>query len=498
MIGNKDRFGLEIVPVAPDWELCYRPEAAAWAGLAIWIDGRNICSHVEPGATEIRQYLFVPLGPIADWIVRSFPAVAFEERARDFPTGRSLHRDVTRWGQAPASQDFDEDAWFEARESWWSRHFLRAGADGARLPDLAFVRDDEALVLSWTKPNFAGRLPPGMVWPSGESAVSWIDGVEILERFVCVVADAFRLADWAGTYAWISTERPLTGQPVPLETAVEFFTARDLHALEAITRTADPHAALEALGLGADSADPAESPHCQILRDLSSGLSPQVGELVLDTGARALAPDAGRARRWLRGRDVALDAARAGTSPEDAGQLAAKELRRSVGLDAQPVDDLHVLLGEFGLDSVDSAIDGQGDRMMAAAQLDGSPSVVTLRTPRTEPEWGRRFEHARGLGHLLLDPIRGGAVGAASGPYAHAARRRRSGAFAAELLLPTASLAHASGGRLDGVAQGNAFETLLTSFGVGARTAAFQLWNHHWLSSAGVRDELIDRYASRT
>jgi hypothetical protein len=36
----------------------------------------------------------------------------------------------------------------------------------------------------------------------------------------------------------------------------------------------------------------------------------------------------------------------------------------------------------------------------------------------------------------------------------------------------------------------------MAEFGVGARTAAFQLWNRGWLSSPAVRDELVDRYAS--
>jgi len=32
---------------------------------------------------------------------------------------------------------------------------------------------------------------------------------------------------------------------------------------------------------------------------------------------------------------------------------------------------------------------------------------------------------------------------------------------------------------------------------VGARTAAYQLWNHGLRSSADVRDDLIDRFATR-
>lgn len=495
LIGNKRTFAIELVPVSPSWELRYAPEAQAWAGLAVWIDDRNICSHVQPGSAEIDEYLFVPLGPIADWLVRSFPALRFEERAACFPTGQMLHRDVRRWGKAQAHPGLDEDRWFDAREAWWSRHFVRAGAEGARLPDVAMVRDDERLVLTWAKPAFVGGDAPVMVWPDGASDLPWLDGAEVLERFVRFVGDAF--AEEPVPYAWARLQHPLREQSFDLETAVELFVGRDLDALETLTQTSDAAQALAALGLRGDSLDPAASPHCQMLRDLSRDVSREIGELVLETGANALASDEERRASWLAGRALALDAARAAATAEEAGEFAADEIRRRLALDGEPVSDVDEFVSQFGAMIIDSETDGSGDRMMTCAQLQGSPWITTMKTPRTESPWGRRFEQARGLGHLLLDPIRAGAIGAASGPYSQAARRSRSGAFAANLLLPTTALADASGGSLDGIARGEAFEHLLERFGIGARAAAYQLWNQHWLSSPALRDELIDRFAYR-
>ena len=57
-------------------------------------------------------------------------------------------------------------------------------------------------------------------------------------------------------------------------------------------------------------------------------------------------------------------------------------------------------------------------------------------------------------------------------------------------------LAAASGGKLDGAAEGRAFEDLLQVFGIGARAAAYQLWNRGLLSSPDLRDDLIDRFAN--
>jgi len=36
----------------------------------------------------------------------------------------------------------------------------------------------------------------------------------------------------------------------------------------------------------------------------------------------------------------------------------------------------------------------------------------------------------------------------------------------------------------------------MARFGVGARTAAFQLWNHRFISSPEIRDDTIERFAA--
>ena len=72
--------------------------------------------------------------------------------------------------------------------------------------------------------------------------------------------------------------------------------------------------------------------------------------------------------------------------------------------------------------------------------------------------------------------------------------RRRSGAFAAELLLPSEALFE-DAGHLDSAAHQATFQRIMERYRVGARTAAFQLRNHGLLSSSQVRDDLIDRFS---
>ena len=496
VIGNKQRLAFELVPVTPSWEIRYAPEMAAWAGTAIWVNGMNLCSHILPGSSEIQEYFYVPLGPLVDWFVRTFPALEFQERASVFPTTRYLHQSVEQWFDTRPPRGVSEDDWLDAREAWWSLHFLRSGADGALLPELALVRDDERLVLDWVPPHFVGPDAPSMRWATGHASVPWHEGREILDRFTAVVAAWFRESPVADTYAWAKNEFPLMQAEPGIERALELFTGHTVDGLGAIFGAGEFHDLLRRLHLDASSRDPAASPHCQVLRDLSPTLSPEVREVLTEIGQAATHPDDEALKKWKQAREIALDASRPAESPEQAGYLAAPEIRHALDLDGQPLGEVRTFLRQLGLEYGHQEASGGRDQMMVALRDDGAPVAATLQTPRTAKLWGQRFEACRALGHVLLDPVRAGTIGAASGPYAVSTRRRRSGAFAAELLLPEPAIASMSGHALDGAAEPAIFATLLDRYGIGARTAAYHLWNRGWLSSPEVRDELIEQYAT--
>ncbi len=496
LIGNKLRLAFELVPVAPSWERRYAPERAAWAGTAIWAGGKNLCRHAVPGSSEIQDFFFIPLAPIVDWLLNAFPAIEFEERAPVFLTTRELHENARRWGITAPRHGFDEDGWMDARERWWSRHFLRAGADGARVPNLALVRDDEELVVAWAEPRFFGEDAPIMLSPEGKFSLPWPEGQSVLARFSSYVAESLRQRDAAATFPWASAQHPLRSAAATLPQAIEFFTGRQVTVLAELFDTQGFLGLLRALNLEESSSDPAASPQCQILRDLSPDLSGEIGKLVIEVGNAATRERPEALSTWRDARAIAFEAARPAGSPWEAGQLAALEVRQALDLDSQPIDDVPATLERLGLSYGHESIESQHDRMMVAFRDGGSPVARTLETMRTGTKWGQRFEACRALGHTLLDPIRAGTIGAASGPFAEATRRMRSGAFAAELLLPETAIAEASSRRLDGAAKDDVFEGMLERYGVGARTAANQLLNRGWLSSTVLRDELTDRFGS--
>jgi len=489
LIGNRERFAIEISPVSPSWDRRYAPEVAGWAGLAIWTAGANLCRHVRSGEEEIREIFHVPLAPLADWIVRNYAALALEERATVFSIGRRVHDALRAWGQAPAPQGFDEDAWLDVREAFWRGHFMAAGAEGARIPNIAFLREDDDVLVGWEPPRFAATPFVEMLNPSGAATVPWGEVSRILIDFAGHVVDSFATVGAPAPYGWMQRPREDWERFDPKQ-AIALYCGRSYDDVASIVAQVEP------LLNAASGGDPAASPACQVLRDLPPHPTPGIAGEIERAVADANVEDASRRGAWLAGRATASDAARAGLTPEEQGQLAARAIRDELSLDGQPIPSVPDLLARYGVALRDSAASFNYERMIIMGRSERTAAAAILRSARTDTRWGKRFEEARALGHALLDTMRQGAIGAASTRWAQASRRHRSGAFAAELLLPASALGTLSGDALDGAADGERFGKMLESYGVGARTAAHQLFNQGWLSDSTIRDDLIEAYAN--
>jgi hypothetical protein len=493
LIGNRERFALELSPVSPSWEPRYEPEAAAWAGLSIWAQGKNLCAHVRGGEEELRMALFVPLGPIADWFVRAYPGIAFEERPRWLETKtRRLHEVVRKWGESPPPVGVDEESWLDDREAFWSRHFLLAGADGAWLPNLCVLREDDEVAMTWREPRL--RSDPRMTFlnAEGSTRVAWTEVRAVLNRFIDEVAKAFEQRKLA-PYPWIAAPKPRLESATRGSDAIALYCARSLQQVAELLEV-HPEEVTSVLGKEVVD-DPAVNPLCQVFRDLPPWPSPGIGAEARATLDASTITSSSRLASWAGARLFARDAARAAEGAERAGQLAALAVRRALSLDGQPIDSTRDLLDSLGVTTRSSAVEANHEHMLVVAAHGRAPAVTILQTVQTRKRWGHRFEEARALGHALLDPLRGEALGAAATRWTQSVRRRRSGAFAAELLLPESVLVEASGGHLDGVCEDQRFTKLIERYGVGAMTAAWQLYNHKLLSPQ-VRGELIERHAA--
>ena len=490
LIGDRGRLAFELHPLAPTWERRHLPERTGWARLSIWVNGANLCRNVLDGSS-IREGVNVPLGPIADWLVRSWTFIRFEERPDCFPPRASVFGTLRKWGNTHPPGQMGEDEWFDARERWWTRHFLAAGADGAQLPNVSLLRGGDRLFVEWTPAEFAGSRAPEFLSESGQRSVRWDEGEEVLAKFVAYLAEWFRAEGLDDAFSWTNLRDPLREVGADFRERLRAFTGIDAEILRTWTATATDADLRRNLGIPEGSDDPGESVITQVLRDLPPVAPESVRREVWRLDERT---------RRVTGFDeelraAARDAATAGAGPEESGQLAAQEVRDRLGLNGQPVGDMNEQMRELGVEVVRSGVECSRERMLAGSRRGAGAVAVINRTPRTATRWGERFELARALGHLLVDSCRGDAFGAASTMYAQPWARRCSGAFAAELLLPSKHLFERFGA-LDSAADRDVFPSLLNEFGVGAGTAAYQLWNQGLLSDPHVRDDLIDDFSN--
>ncbi len=333
LIGNRNSLAVGIEPLDPSWERRFLPEFTAWARLSLWINGENICCNLMDGSNTARDGINVPLAPIADGLVRSWAFLEFEERPRRFPLHASLGTTITRWGDAPAPAGISEDEWFDAREHWWSRHFLRAGADGAYLPNLSLIRGDERLFMEWAPATSVGSAAPRFLSANGRHIVAWAEGKEVLAQFVSYVARWLRNSEIGEVYPWVCQDDPIHEVIPPLSETLQAYTGIAADVLRERTKSCDDAELRERLGLAVDGTDPGGSVITQVLRDLPLGISDIVWDQVwrLDRETRS---DTGFAEEL---RILVRDAVRPASDPKTSGYLAAQGLRDHLGLDG-PTD----------------------------------------------------------------------------------------------------------------------------------------------------------------
>ena len=399
LIGNRNSFAIELEPLAPAWERRYLPERAAWARFSLWVNGTNLCRNLLDGSDSVRHGVNVPIAPIADWIVRSWTYLAFEERPGCFPLRISQYDTVSAWGDAPPLAGLSEDQWFDARELWWSRHFLAAAADGSHLPNVSLVRGADRLFVEWAPAEFAGVPTPHFLAERGRQDVDWTESEDVLVQFVSHVARWLRDSEIGHVYPWASREEPLQETKPDFSETLRAYTGISTDVLRTWTNSSDDADLRRNLGLSADSDDPGGSVITQVLRDLPPAISEPVRDQVwqLDQATTTVTDFAEELRA------VAFDAIRPATDPEESGYLAAQGLRDHLDIDGKPIEDVDEQLREFGVTLIDSEVECAQERMLVGSRSGVGAAVVINRTPRTETPWGRRFESVRALGHLLMD-----------------------------------------------------------------------------------------------
>ncbi len=380
---------------------------ATWARLELTAAGEMITRVLDQQTRSVRDALYLPLYPVAEWIASNWWRLLYE-------------------GPSPHLADGN---------GYSSRHCLAEAGEGFALPALSLEPQGESLRLSWT-PRKPLRTPLEFLG----GGVSFLDREAVqagLRELVDAVVGRLEEVGVEGTFLqdeWralrdlepdeeefcrlaatlgldpFQVPEDLAGkvieaaEKVPLAVQEEFFASADLEIL------------VEEAGALRETVDAASSPH--------EGLEP-LREL------RASFRASGRAG------DSSVHSA-AGLPPRKQGYDAARALRADLELDGCPLASFGSLAEALGVGG--RALEGDIRTAQRLVTVDGLVALDREERPGfavkavTEP--ARRFTFCRELFEYLATS--GSAPAIVTRGATH--RQRRNRAFAAELLLPSAAL----------------------------------------------------------
>ncbi len=404
--------------------------SATWASLGIRVGDSVVTRVLDNRAKTVRDFVYVPLYPLAEWLAANWWFLSSEYRNPD----RERDADFLR------------------------RHALGTGREGYAYPDLEVVSSGSRSRLIWR----AGALQWGKVefLDGGQESVDsdqlrhacseLIDGV--LRRLAALgVAGTPLEEEWEAVQGaddaearFCETAAGLGWDPYALgdpEREAVLLLAGELGDLL--------DEAVQALG----ASDP---------RSQASAITSALDE------AKSSGPCLGSLRPYHE--EFVKDTA-AGLTPWDTGYDWARRLRRKLDLDGQPLPDMGALADALG-----ERLDGANQ---PASSLDGAPLVdgvvawnddesasVAL---RRSGEQGRRFGLCRAIAEALGSHGTGALL-----TRAHSERQQRNRAFAAEFLAPASELKR----RAASVVDGEDVDEMAEEFGVSSWVIQHQIENH--------------------
>jgi hypothetical protein len=379
---------------------------ATWARLEMTAAGEVITRVQDQQTRSVRDGLYLPLYPVAEWIASNWWRLLYE-------------------GPPPHLADGN---------GYSSRHCLAEAGEGFALPALSLEPQGESLRLSWisSKPSRAPLEFQG-------SGVSFLDREVVqdsLRELVDAVVGRLEEAGVEGTYLqeeWrairdlepdeeefcrlaatlgldpFQVPEDLAGkvieaaEKVPSAIQEEFFASADLAGL------------VEEAGAIQNAVDAASAPH--------QGLEP-LREL--------------RTRLRASGRGGTSWVQPAGLPPWEEGYAAARALRADLGLDGCPLPSFGSLADVLGVGA--GALEKHIWTARDLLTVDGLVVLDREERPgfavKATADGARRFTFCRELFEYLATP--GAAPAIVTRGATH--RQRRNRAFAAELLLPSAAL----------------------------------------------------------
>lgn len=455
LAGDTSVFALRIA-FSPDPDEGYgvnRETSLSWGCFEIWVEGRNLCAHLEDGERidSVHWYLL----PLIEWFVRNWNPLLHEERLPARNNGDTAWASLraTRF-PPPAVETDDEKAsqWEAAWQFWWARHAIRSASEGGLFPDIILRRLRDSVEVSWGPARGEGT-PHHFSFLDSEKGTSRLAPHQVAEPLHDVLssASAYLLSLNPDARRVKAVNRALRTLRAASNTGTRLMWLAGLGVDKETVRTgwqrakgylskvaeAPRRAMLEvprepglvimgschaALMFGSLAPDVRKADVEELARTMVDLYSPD-GE---SEGTRAIcrsAPveDSG-STSWSQGYELA-------------GELHERfDMRfaqgESVDIEGM-VDHLGVTRGLLHLSD---------DRIRGVTIVGPQHRAGILFNTRNDANSypsGRRFTLAHELCHLLFDREAGSRLAMASGPWAPRDIERRANAFAAMLLMPS-------------------------------------------------------------
>jgi hypothetical protein len=384
-----------------DWQ---RPDgvrglelAATWASLRIRVGDECVSRVFDRRSKSVRDEIYVPLYPLAEWIVWNWWALLYETEVR--------HRGD--------------------RQSFSSRHNLRFAGDGVGMPDMALLPLGEHVEVTWSS------------WGHRYQHIEFLGhGTRLLFRselaqtfFDFVESVCLRLERENVTETWLQQGWEMVRKSLDDPEEEAFCKAAALLGKDPYALVPDDAEVIIRLS---EILPPSIQDDFLLVSDWQ-GISDQADLLRQDLDwARHGQVDWGRLKRIRASSAPVLPQA----LPWQQGYALAAQVRQALGVreESSPFTDenlagwLDLSVEDFENSVHEGTYQAPGMEALVAENETGSPAFVLKRKNRPQ---NRMFTFCRGLCEYLLSP---GAPRLVTG--VNTERQKRNRAFAAEFLAP--------------------------------------------------------------
>ena len=406
--------------------------AATWASLEIRVGDSIITRVLDARAKTVRDFVCVPLYPFAEWVATNW------------------------WFLTHEISNPTKDADPQYRR----RHAIGGSREGYAYPDLQVFPYGGLTCLAWNR----GPSP----WAGVEFldwGALWIDSSEFRDRCAELIDRVIRRLLSLGIEETLLQE--------------------EWEAIQGADRD-EAEFCQTAAGLGWDPYDMGDDERSLVL-ELGHTLSGAVleeaiaafGAPSLMTECSAIAGAMGHAKthalRWEPLASMDHELGLAASTPWEAGYELARDVRRALSLDGQPLPSMARIAAAIdaepaSLDELTAPVDFE-----AAALVDGVITRSDDRFPafafrEFSSDETRRFHFCRALGEVFASPGTDTLL-----TRAHSERQQRNRAFAAEFLAPSSSLRQEVSRP---VLDGDDIDQLAATFCVSPWVIAHQIRNH--------------------